>query len=304
MHKRFLGMLLVNLATFVWATNVVLGRWLRVAIGPITLAASRFTIATLIFVLLLSRRPRSERSPKGDAPMLLAMALTGVVVFAPLLYLGLRYTTAVNTTLINGLGPLITGILAGVLIGEPMTRRQVGGAMLGLFGVIWLISGGNPRLWLEMRFNVGDLIVLAAVTLWGGYSILGRKVMRHRSALSATAFSAFFGLPFLLPAALVETRFLPVHWSPGLMTSILYIGVAPTVIGFLSWNEGVRRLGPSGAMVFYNMLPVYGALLGFLLLGERVGPAHIVGGALIITGGLLGAGGSRSVAGKGEGNEH
>jgi drug/metabolite transporter (DMT)-like permease len=65
--------------------------------------------------------------------------------------------------------------------------------------------------------------------------------------------------------------------------------LAPTVIGFLTWNEAVRRLGSSGAMVFYNTLPLYGALLGVLLLGESIGWSHLLGGGLIIGGGLYAA---------------
>jgi len=68
--------------------------------------------------------------------------------------------------------------------------------------------------------------------------------------------------------------------------AVVYIGVFPTVVGFLAWNEGVRRLGPSGAMVFYNMLPVYGALLGALLLHDPLGMTHLIGGLLIIGAGF------------------
>jgi uncharacterized protein (DUF427 family) len=82
---------------------------------------------------------------------------------------------------------------------------------------------------------------------------------------------------------------LPPRLGPQLLAAILYIGVFPTVIGFVSWNEGVRRLGSSGAMVFYNTLALYGALLGYLLLDESIGLAHLVGGALIIGGGLWAA---------------
>jgi drug/metabolite transporter (DMT)-like permease len=113
--------------------------------------------------------------------------------------------------------------------------------------------------------------------------------MRQRSALSATAFSAFLGLPLLLLAAIWELRTLPLNQSLELLAAVLYIGVVPTVIGFLSWNEGVRRLGSSGAMVFYNTLPLYGALLGVLLLGESIGWSHLLGGGLIIGGGLYAA---------------
>jgi drug/metabolite transporter (DMT)-like permease len=280
---------LVNLATLTWATNMALGRWLRADIGPLTLAASRFLIASLIFALLLQRRPVEERRLGRDRWLVLAMALSGVTLFAPTLYLGLRYTTTANATLINGLGPLITGLLATQLIHEPMSRRQVVGALASLVGIVLLLSGGSLAFWQGVQVNIGDLIILGAVALWGVYSVLGRRVMQHRSALSATAFSAFLGLPVLLLAAVWELQRIPLQLRPELIVAILYIGIAPTVIGFLAWNAGVRRLNASGAMVFYNTLPLYGALLGILFLGESLSPAFLVSFALIIGGGLWAA---------------
>jgi drug/metabolite transporter (DMT)-like permease len=280
------GIALVNLATIIWATNMALGRWLRNDIGPLTLAASRFLIGSVFLALLLRQRPIEERRLGSDRWLLLAMALTGVVVFTPLLYLGLRFTTAVNATLINGLGPLITGLVAIPLSRERMSRRQLAGAILGLAGVLILISGGSLAFLETVRSNVGDLIILAAVTLWGLYSVLGQRAMRYRSALSATAFSAFLGLPFLLVAAAIEIPSFPPAFRLELIPIVLYIGIAPTLGGFLAWNEGVRRLGSSGAMVFYNTLPLYGALLGGLFLAEPVGLSHLLGGALIIGGGI------------------
>mgnify|MGYP001773734524 FL=1 len=285
----WIGMLLVNLATFTWATNMTLGRWLRDSIGPLTLSALRFLIAVLCFGWLLRSRPPEERRPGADAPLLLAMALTGVALFAPTLYWGLRYTTAVNATLINGLGPLITGLLAAVMIREPLTPRQLTAALLGLLGVLLVISHGERKVWETLHGNPGDLLVLIALTLWGIYSVLGRKVMARRSAISTTALSMALALPLLIPAALVEQLSLPPRWRPEVALAVLYIGVAPTVLGFLAWNEGVRRLGPGGAMMFYNTLPIYGALLGHFLLGESLGLSHFIGGALIIGAGLWAA---------------
>jgi drug/metabolite transporter (DMT)-like permease len=283
------GILLVNVATITWAGNMTLGRWMRDDIGPITVAAIRFTIAAAVFALLLRRQPPAERRLSPDGRRLAALSLIGVVVFAPLLYLGLRYTTTVNATIINGLGPLITGVLAALLIHEPMTRRQVVGALIALSGVLILISGGTLAFWQTIGRNVGDLIMVAAISLWGLYSVLGRQVMRTRSSLSMTALSIFLGLPLLWLGAVLELQFIPIRFSPGLLLALLYVGIAPTVIGLLAWNEGVRRLGASGAMVFYNTLPLYGALLGVLLLNEPIGPAHLVGGALIVGGGLWAA---------------
>jgi drug/metabolite transporter (DMT)-like permease len=286
---RLTGILLVNLATITWASNVTLARWLRDDVGPLTLAAARFLVASVLFAPLLGRRPSEERRLGNDRWLLLGMALTGVVVFTPTIYLGLQHTTAVNATLIDGTAPLITGLLAALLIREEMSSRQLGGAILGLVGVAVLISRGRLLFWQVVSSSVGDLLILAGVFLWALYSVLGRRVMERRSALSASAFSALLGLPPLLLAAVWEMAASGYVLSPRLIPPLLYIGLAPGVIGLLSWNAGVQRLGASGAMVFYNTLPLYGALLGSVLLQEPIGLSHLVGGTLIIGGGLWAA---------------
>lgn len=285
----WLGIGLVNVATLTWASNMTLGRWLRDSVGPLTLAAARFLVASLFLAALLTRVPAEERRIGRDRWLLVGMALSGVVVFTPTLYLGLRYTTTVNATLINGMGPLVTGLLAALLIRERVSGPQLVGAVVGLVGVTVLISGGRIRFWESMRGSIGDLIILAAVALWALYSVLATCVMNHRTALSASAFSAFLGLPLLLAAAAWEMAASGFVMQPGLILPLVYIGVAPGVIGLLSWNAGVRRLGASGAMVFYNTLPLYGALLGHWLLGEPIGLTHLLGGALIVGGGLWAA---------------
>lgn len=285
-RAQLIGIALVNVATLGWATNMALGRWLRSDIGPITLAAGRYLVASACLLAFLQRRPPEERRMGSDRRLLFTMALCGVAIFTPTLYLGLRYTTTVNATMINGLGPLITGLLAAPLIGEAMSRRQVGGAIVALAGVFALISGGSLEFSQKAHLNRGDLIVLAAITLWSLYSVLARRVMRHRSSLSTTAFTAFLGLPLLLLGSALELHSMPVRLSLQLVLALVYIGVVPSFVGFLAWNEGVRRLGASGAMVFYNTLPLYGALVGYLFLAESLGWIHLVAGALIIGGGI------------------
>ena len=280
------GMLLVNVATFTWATNIVLGRALRHTIGPVTLAALRFWVAVLVFYLLLRWREPHELRLKGDGRLLLGMGLTGIALFVPVMYLGLRYTTAVNTVLIAALGPFVTGMWATLLLREPMTRHQALAASVALVGVAWLVTQGKWEVLAGLRFNPGDLLVLVAVNLWGIYSVLGKKAMRRRSPLAATAWAAFLAVPWLTLMMPWEMRVLPVAWSPMLAAVVVYLGVVPSVVGFAAWSAGVKMLGPSGAMVFYNVLPLYGALLGALFLGEALTPAHLVGGALIVAAGV------------------
>lgn len=281
-----MGVVLVNLATMAWATNAVLGRWLRDDVGPLTLTALRFTVATALFSLLLLRRPQKERRYGKDKGWILAMGLAGVLAFSPLLYLGLRYSTAVNSSLIQGFSPLITALIAGWIISEPVSLRQKVGAVLGLIGVAGLISGGSLSFLLHLRFNPGDLILLASAVAWAFYSVFGRRVMRNRSPVAATALSNLPVLPILLGAALVELRYIPLHLRLETAAAILHICLVPTLMGYLCWNRAVQALGAGGAMVFYNTLPLYGVLMGAAFLEEPLTSAHFIFGGLILAGGL------------------
>ena len=285
------GMALVNFSTFGWATNLIVARLVNQDVGPISLSALRFSLASVVFLLLMLRLPPAERRLGRDVWLLLGMALSGMVIFSPLLYWGLYYTTAANAALINGTAPLLTAIWAVWLIREPMTRPQMVGAVLALVGIVVLVSGGSLSYLLDFKVNFGDVLVLAAVAFWGIYSVLGRWVMKRsgRSPVSVTAFSIILSLPFLWAGAGWEMQYLPVVFSPRMITAIVYISLVPAGLCMLSWNAGVRRLGASGAMIFYNTLPLYGAALGALVLGEPLGLVHVAGGLLVIAGGLWAA---------------
>jgi drug/metabolite transporter (DMT)-like permease len=283
---RVWGVVLVNLATIAWATNAVLGRWLRDDIGPLTLTALRFTVATALFSLLLLRRPPEERRYGKDKWWILAMGAAGVLAFSPLLYLGLRYSTAVNCSLIQGFSPLITALIAGWIISEPVSLRQKVGAVLGLIGVAGLISGGSLSFLLELQVNPGDLILLASAVVWAFYSVFGRRVMRNRSPVSATALSNYLALPVLAGAALIELHYIPLNLRLETIAAIVHICLVPTLLGYLCWNRAVQALGAGGAMVFYNTLPLYGVIMGAALLDEPLTLAHFLFGGLILAGGL------------------
>ena len=123
---------------------------------------------------------------------------------------------------------------------------------------------------------------------WALYSVLARRVMRGRSAVAATGLSTIMVLPLLWAAALWELRFIPFHARPLTLAAVLHICIVPTIVGFGAWNRAVQILGAGGAMVFYNTLPLYGALLGALCLGEPLTSTHLIFGGLIVAGGLWG----------------
>lgn len=281
---------LTNVSAFLWGTNFVLGRYLRADIGPSMLTLARFIVAGLIFILLLRRVPLAERKPGAQWPWLMGMGLSGVVGFTVLLYTGLKFTTATNAGLINGAGPLIISLMAALLLREALTPAILLGAVISLSGVAFIASNGSVQNLFALQFNLGDLLVLGAVIAWGFYSVLGRVVTRTRSSLSASALSSLLGLPFLVPLALMEQTAQPVNATPFVLAACVYIGLFPSVVAYLAWNEGIRRVGAARGTIFYNMLTVFAALLGTLVLGEPFTQTQIIGGALVMGGSFISLG--------------
>lgn len=291
--QRSVPYLLVILATFLWATNILLGRLLSTQIGPFTLTASRFTIAGLLYAGMLrgstsigSNLGSGMRFTRREWLLLAAMAVTGVFGFPTVLYLSLHYTTASNAALINGTVPLATTLLAAAILKNPVKPWHISGSLVSLLGVGLIIGEGSLTVLQGHSAITGDLLLLLDTILWGLYSVLSRLVTARQTALRVTAVSAWLGLPLLYLAALIEWQTHPAALSLNLVLSVVYIAVFPTCLGFFAWNEGVRRLGPTSSMAFYNLLPVFGLLLSVMLLGEQVTWAHLVGGLLVVGGGL------------------
>ena len=277
----------VNLSCLMWASNFVLGRSLREEIGPLMLTTSRVAVASLFYAVVLGRAAIKERLLPWHWALLTGMALTGVLGFPVLLYRGLQLTTATDAVLINATGPLMTAVLAAILLKERLFPRHVLGGLISFFGVTVIVTGGSFERLQQWHVNVGGLYVLLAVMLWGLYSVISRWATQSRSVFSVTAISTWISLPLFLGAGTMGWQPAPTHWSWHLLLAIVYIGIFPSGAAFLSWNEGVRRVGPNRAMVFYNMLPVYGSILGVILLGESLGAQHFIGGGMILAGSFI-----------------
>jgi drug/metabolite transporter (DMT)-like permease len=85
---------------------------------------------------------------------------------------------------------------------------------------------------------------------------------------------------------------MPLEWSSWRATavgwdgwaSIAYLGVGGTALAFVWYAQGLQRLGPARTAVFNNLVPVFGATFGALLLGEAILPSMVVGGLIALAG--------------------
>jgi len=119
--------------------------------------------------------------------------------------------------------------------------------------------------------------------LSAGYGSSGSQV-----SLAMTTWAALFGGAMLALAALFERPWAAVADLPARgWLAIAYIGIFGTVVAFLFFSEGVRRIGPSRTAIFINFVPVFGVAFSALFLGEPILASMIVGGGMVIGGVLL-----------------
>jgi uncharacterized membrane protein len=115
-----------------------------------------------------------------------------------------------------------------------------------------------------------------------------KVALRRLSAVATLVFTMSAGTLCLLPLALAERPWRGLAAAHATTFGALaYLTFASTLLAFWGWNVTIRRLGAGRAAAFSNLVPVFGVLLSWLVLGERLTPVQLVGGALAVGGVLL-----------------
>jgi drug/metabolite transporter (DMT)-like permease len=272
-----------------WGGQFVAGRTVAPLLPPFTAGALRIALALAILLVLV--RVLEDGLPRLDRRSLAAMTalgFTGVFVWNACFFPALERVPAGRGALIMALNPVGTALGMALIFHERLTRVRWLGIALALAGAVVVISRGDFPSLFTGALGPGELLLFGTVLAWVCYTFIGRGVLARISPLATTTWAAVFGGTMLAVAALFEQPWaalaaLPVQgW-----VSIAYIGVFGTVLAFLFFSEGVRRIGPSRTAIFINFVPVFGVTFAALFLGEPVLASMIVGGALVIGGVLL-----------------
>ena len=279
---RGLAYLLLALTMLFWAGNWVLGRALRDAVEPFTLNFVRWALATLILApFALPALGAQWPVVRRHLGILLLLALTGVSLFHAMVYLGLRTTTTVNAILLNSSLPLFILACSWILERERATPRQVGGILLSLAGILVIMSRGEPASLLGLEVHAGDAWILAAMPIWGVYSVLLKRRPPELGGVAFLFVISALGTLLLLPAALLA----PPRWpAPGALLGVLYIAVFASVLAFICWNRGVAIVGANAAGFTLHLLPLFGTVLAIVFLDETFLAFHALGFATILAG--------------------
>lgn len=274
-------------AMIIVGSSVVVGKIVALAMPVFLASLLRFALAVAVLWPLLRARGGLPKMDRHDWGLLFLLALTGQFLFTVCLLYGLRLTSALEAGVITSTSPGVIGLLAWLLFRERPGGRGLIALALTLAGLVLVnlkpggSNSGGAALW-------GNLLVLAAVLGEAMFSIIAKYLRAPISPLAIAFVLSLMGLAMFLPPGLVEAW----RWNWSLLTveaglSVVYYGLAVTVLAYILWFRGLAEVTPATAGLFTALMPVSAVGLSWLVLGETLAPRVAVGGAAVVAGLVL-----------------
>ena len=284
MSRRASAILSLILVMGIWGSAFSVTKAAIAEVPPVLIAFLRFALAAAILLsITLLRRGALPRMAKRQWGTVAAMGICGFTLFQAGANIAQTYTTATQAAIIQSIIPVLTAILAALVLRERPSGRRVAGIALSLVGVLAVVlvaapseSGRSPLL--------GGAIMLGAVGMWPVYTVLAKR-LAGADLLDVTAYSTAFGALFLLPLALIESggMALPAISARGWL-SIAYLGLMSSAMANLLYNRSLAHLEANQAATFINLVPIIGVVVAVLFLGEPLIGWQLAGGAVTLLG--------------------
>ncbi|MBF4461477.1 MULTISPECIES: DMT family transporter [unclassified Rathayibacter] len=286
-RDRFLLWTALVVTVVLWASAFVAIRAMGGDFGPGALTFGRIVVgaASLSVVRVAFRRRRQAMPARAGLPrgrllvLVIAWGVAWFGVYTLALSAAERHVDAGTAALLVNIAPMITAVLAGLLLGEGFPRRLLAGMLVALVGVAVIAFSTSTG-----QFDViGVVLGLLAAVVYGSAATLQKRLLAHVDAptmtwLGAVA-TAVVCLPFA-PELLSELAAAPVSSA----LALVYLGIFPTAIAFTTWGYVLARSSAGRTAASTYAVPAVVVLLSWLLLGETPPMAALVGGALALAG--------------------
>ncbi|HEX6268191.1 MAG TPA: DMT family transporter [Burkholderiales bacterium] len=280
---RFTAWLVLIATLLLWSGNWIVARTVREDIAPGIATVGRLLIvlALLVPFAFAGLRRKWAALDASHWKVLAALGLTGGGVHLALQWLGLHYTTATSGILYLSTTPIFI-LLMAMPLGERIGLRQWLGVAVSFCGVYLIATQGRPAL---LSFNLGDMMALASMMMWAGYTILLRVRRDPLDTIELLVMVCAFGLLFMAPWVAYEIlRGLVIRLNAAGAAGVLYSATGSLLLAYAGWSYVVRRLGAARAGVTLHLMPAFGVLLSAIFLAEYPRWFHFAGISLILAG--------------------
>ena len=271
--------LIVNL---IWSSSFIIVKIILKDLGPLTISGLRYLIGALILFPFMLQKKEKSLLTKKTWGLLLTLGLSAYTIGNGAMFWSLKYLPATTVSFLMGTLTITTLIIGIFLLKEIPSKTQIIGVLVTLSGTALFFSKG-----IQAGETLGLIIFGIGVIGFTTFGILGRKIARVGTVntLQLTTIPlALGGVVTLIIAFLLEG--LP---SAPLTTWgwILFLALINTAIGYILYNHALQTLTAFQMNIALNLTPVWTAIFGFFLLGERLEASQMLGIAVMIMGVML-----------------
>lgn len=281
------ALVLAFVAPAMWGSLHPLSKLALSQVGPAQLTFLRVALGTLVlfaFCLATGQLRSLARAPRRDWGGLLLLGAFGGCASPVLATYALGVLPASVGGLFSNVSPLLVAIIGPLFFRERFGRLAIVGLLLGFVGVLVLIQPGAGPSGLDIPL-AGVVVALGAAVAWALFTLAGRPVMARHRPLAVTAVACGAGTLMLAPVAQADGGLgsgfaaLPAIWP-----LVLWIGVVANGFGYGAWMVAINVLGAARVAPCQYLVPVTGATLSMLILGEQPTPMFLIGAAMILGG--------------------
>lgn len=286
--KASLVELSLFLVALIWALNFSIVKSALAEIDPLSFNGIRFIFAAMAVWGVLLYQNQTFTIPREDWLPLLGMAVLGNVIYQGLFIIGIDYTYAANAAVMLGTIPVWVGLFSHFFGLEKMNILKALGVLFAFGGIIFIIAGGAKPFSLGSDTFWGDLVIIAAAIVWGGYTLLSKSFLERYTPTQFSAIMATLGSIMLLLVGL--PNIMELQWteiSAAAYGALFYSGFLSIGVAYVIWNYGLQTVGAVHTATYQNLVPVLGLIFGIVLLNEQLTLLQYIGSALVIAGIVL-----------------
>lgn len=287
-HPQLTGFTLTFIACFFWSGNFIFAKFSMAYYDPIFLNILRWIGTFLVLLPFAYKHIKSHFATIKSNALLLFLVAFFVSGFGTFSYLGLKYTLAINASVITATTPAFIPLIAFMLFREKITLQVFLGFCLALFGTVLLQSQGDLSILLNMQFNIGDLYLLIAAIFWAFYSILIPKIPSLPQSLLLVALSVF-ALPCILPFLLIfkdpeEPLFIVNTYS---IATVAYVVIFASIVSLQAYSRAIEIIGTLKTGISLYLSPIISITMAVMILKEVVVWSQAFGLIFVFAGILL-----------------
>ncbi|MBC8952400.1 DMT family transporter [Xenorhabdus sp. PB62.4] len=272
-------------AVLIWSINAVVSKAAATVIEPAAIAFYRWFIAFLTltpFVLLPILKQRKLVAQYWWK--LLVLGSLGMVLNQSLAYYAAHTVSATMIGIFTSLIPLLTVIISIFALRVAPTVGITLGTVLSLFGLVWLVSKGNPASLLQHGLGIGEVMMFIAAASYALYGVLTKRWAIPLPNWQSLYVQIGFGVLLLLPSFMMTEN---VQLTADNISLVLFAGIPASIIAPYMWIQGVIRIGANMTSIFMNLAPVFTALIAIVVLHEEMHSYHLIGGGIVLGGVIL-----------------